>query len=821
MRTGTRMTLAAGWATALAAVPLGAVFTSWQWVWYGWAAVAAVVLSNVLARAARLPGWLVPLVGLLTLLIYLTVVFAGDTALFGVLPTSASLRAVQARVGEGFADVRELAAPVPATPGLVLLAAGSIGALTVLVDTIAVGLRRPAAAGLALLALYAVPTAVARDGVPWPLFVIGTVGYLLLLVVEGRDRVLQWGRPVASRRSGAAGTAAAGRGGWAGSADDDDAGSPLTGQRIGATALAIAVVVPLLVPGLTTNALAQLRGGGGDGGSGTGGGGVGLAPFAALKGKLEQTQPQELLQVRGVDTPFYLRTLVLDRFTANGWRLSNPTGGEQVGGQLGPADGLTRGAVPERQYDARVAVVEYRDKYLPTYYAPLGVQRLPGSWLYDHQTGVIFSPSSSTRRGEYEVVGVQQQPSRGELERVGGLIPAEEGQLGRWTQRPANLPDEVRRTVADVVGGASTPYGKALALNAFFTDGTHGFSYSTQTLLGDSGNDLVDFLRKKQGFCQQYAAAMGVMLREAGVPSRVVLGFQRGTRVTPSDGGESYWSVSTRDAHAWVEAYFSGIGWVPFDPTPRAEGNGVALPYAPHAASPTPGTGTGLSGGTVSGSNGSRGPNNIPQEDRRDPPAAGGRPAPASVRPLTVGVGLGVLALLALLAAPGAGRALSRRRRLRTAAGGDAAAAAGAAWDEVVASAVDGGVSAGPNETPRGLVLRWIRELPLSGDGASGLRLVALAEERARYAPVAGVPGDLPGATRVASRELRQLGPRRRWWVLLLPSSTVRAARSGAASRSGRATAAVDGLVEGLRAAVPGRLPGGPRRPGGRTPAGG
>ena len=85
---------------------------------------------------------------------------------------------------------------MPTTTGLLLLTAASIGALAIAVDVIAVGLRRPAASGLALLALYAVPTAVAANGVPWVLFAIGATGYLLLLLVEGRDRLLHWGRPV-------------------------------------------------------------------------------------------------------------------------------------------------------------------------------------------------------------------------------------------------------------------------------------------------------------------------------------------------------------------------------------------------------------------------------------------------------------------------------------------------------------------------------------------------------------------------------------------------------------------------------------------------
>ena len=80
-----------------------------------------------------------------------------------------------------------------------------------------------------------------------------------------------------------------------------------------------------------------------------------------------------------------------------------------------------------------------------------------------------------------------------------------------------------------MIKGKTTPYDQARALNDYFRDGENGFSYSLSTKAGDSGNDLVDFLTNRTGYCQQYAAAMGIMLRVAGIPARVVLGYTHGT----------------------------------------------------------------------------------------------------------------------------------------------------------------------------------------------------------------------------------------------------------------------------------------------------
>jgi transglutaminase-like putative cysteine protease len=76
---------------------------------------------------------------------------------------------------------------------------------------------------------------------------------------------------------------------------------------------------------------------------------------------------------------------------------------------------------------------------------------------------------------------------------------------------------------------------------------------------------LEDFLfRERAGYCQQFSGAMALMLRMVGIPARVAAGFSPGSFNRDT---EEY-RVRDLDAHSWVEVYFNGIGWVPFDPTP-------------------------------------------------------------------------------------------------------------------------------------------------------------------------------------------------------------------------------------------------------------
>ncbi|TCJ18039.1 DUF3488 domain-containing protein [Parasulfuritortus cantonensis] len=80
--------------------------------------------------------------------------------------------------------------------------------------------------------------------------------------------------------------------------------------------------------------------------------------------------------------------------------------------------------------------------------------------------------------------------------------------------------------------------------------------------LGDDAVD--DFLfQTRRGFCEHYANAFTVLMRAAGIPARVVTGYQGGER--NAVGG--YWVVRDRDAHAWAEVWLPGAGWVQVDPT--------------------------------------------------------------------------------------------------------------------------------------------------------------------------------------------------------------------------------------------------------------
>jgi transglutaminase-like putative cysteine protease len=134
------------------------------------------------------------------------------------------------------------------------------------------------------------------------------------------------------------------------------------------------------------------------------------------------------------------------------------------------------------------------------------------------------------------------------------------------------------RRARQLTTAAETPYAAAFTLEAYFrTQG--GFRYDEQPPVSLGTPPLVTFVEQtKAGYCQHFAGAMTLMLRSLGIPARVAVGFTSGS----FDRAKRRWTVTDHDAHAWVEVWFDGEGWLPFDPTP---GRGQ-LPGTYSASSP-------------------------------------------------------------------------------------------------------------------------------------------------------------------------------------------------------------------------------------------
>jgi hypothetical protein len=256
---------------------------------------------------------------------------------------------------------------------------------------------------------------------------------------------------------------------------------------------------------------------------------------------------------------------------------------------------------------------------------------------------------------------------------------------------------------------------------------TGGFRYD-ETPPHTTGPPLVAFLtRTKAGYCQHFAGAMAAMLRTLGIPSRVAVGFTSGL----NDHGT--WVVTDHDAHAWVEVWFAGLGWIPFDPTPGRGTFGGRYSFASSSDAAV----AALRRGDLSRVGR---PVNPRPPDASDLLAATSRHE--SRAPSLVAVALVLLACWVLVV--GVGKAVLRRRRYLSR---DPRRVATASRRELEEFMRDQGIDLAPNATLVELERAVHRELGLDG------RPFAIAVARARYGPPAA--GAL-NATR-AKQELRAL----------------------------------------------------------------
>ena len=148
------------------------------------------------------------------------------------------------------------------------------------------------------------------------------------------------------------------------------------------------------------------------------------------------------------------------------------------------------------------------------------------------------------------------------------------------------LPDGVETDVYALAGqitqDAQTDFDRAAALCAYLRS---AYPYTLAQNVPPAGRDFVSWflLDEQQGYCTSFATAMAVMARMVGLPARYIEGY---AAVPDSD---SVARVTQQQAHAWVEIYFSGFGWLPFDPTPGTNDAGGTLPSDdPEGDSPTP-----------------------------------------------------------------------------------------------------------------------------------------------------------------------------------------------------------------------------------------
>lgn len=669
---------------------LSALLVGDQWRLVGGTLAAIMIVSAAIVRSfARTRGW-ATLASVVAALFAMTAYFAADSALLRVIPTAATVDAAAALQRAGLASIANQSIPAIADQGIVFLVCIGIAAVTLAADMLIFVTRTPALAGFPLFVLLTVPTFVVPG--------FADLAALAFVAVAWLGIVLVCSRPVPVA---AAATTVA-------------------------IAVAVAIAAPTILPAVTP---------GGTAAGGVGGFAASVNPILTLGNDLRRPDAQPALTYTTTSAGgTYLRLAVLDDLTGQSW-LPTPLNGD-LGtdlGAIGPVPGVSADVAIVAE-TTTVSVSRVSSKWLPVPYAPTKITGLKGNWVWDRGSLVLSTDRSTLSDQVYEVTSAQVSPSVQQLESASPVI---DPQLRRDLVLPPDLPAVVAETALAVVGTAATDYDKAISLQSFFSGGQFTYSEKAPVDAGYDGSGagvLEAFLRAKSGYCVHFASAMTAMARTLGIPARVAVGFTPGQAVAGAGGSSVKYEVTTHDLHSWPELYFSGVGWVRFEPTP---GRGIAPEFAPLVKDnpATPNIDESIP---------------VPSSSRTPAPTPTARPSlpaesaagPGSpTSPAREAIALGrlwlsaVAALIALvLAMPAVARTVRRRSNLREVEAGSAVRA----WDEVGETAVDLGVRPRDALTPRQTASALGAELDAGAVGA--LERLRESLERESFAGVPGYP---------------------------------------------------------------------------------
>jgi transglutaminase-like putative cysteine protease len=664
--TASRSTLyAAGALAALtiaAALGLGRVFADGS---FALPMIGAALLPHVIggvARARRWHGAVLTLVTVVIVLLYVAWVVAPSSTTYG-LPGAGTIEALAHRLADGWHVFRTGRSPVPVTDGVLLLCMVLTAIVAATADALAFRSEATLAAIVPSLLLFVFASTLGTT----ELRTASTIGYsivaLVFLMLQNQallERHRSWcsGRRLRSQAT-IVNVAA-----W-----------------VGGVALLTGIVIAPALPGSGDGPLLNYKSFGGSSASGPTNFRT-LSPLVDLRARLTEQPDVELFKV-SAPRRLYWRIAALDRFDGTVWGI------ESQAQDVGEALRRDRPAGTVRQ---RFTITQLSDQWLPAAFEPKATDLEDARVV--PESGTLVAPDRTITGLTYRVDSrVAAAPTAAQIQATRAAVPS---RLQSSLELPDSFPISVRRTAQRIVAGASTPYEKAKALQDFFLDGS--FVYDLNGPSGSSTNAIVNFLRSRRGFCEQFAGSFAAMARAVGLPARVAVGFAPGIY----DTNAGSFSVRARDAHAWPEVWLAGLGWTQFEPTPagnepgQADGT-VGQPATTNPSPATTPTTAPTSSTTVAGSQSS-------SSLRRESEVQAGAPAGASTGSSEQHWAiLGAVAALALLVAAGwvvmrvARKVRRRTRRRHTTIPAHSVAGA---WQDALERLTDAGLPPSRTLTP-------------------------------------------------------------------------------------------------------------------------
>ena len=522
-------------------VAVGAHVVAWWCRRQSWPPAVATIVS--LAALVFLVSW---------------AVLPGSTT-FG-LPLATTFRAAGQSFSRARLDFHLVNAPAPVTQGFVLVVATGVGVLATLADWAAFRMRATLEATVPSFAAFIFCAVIGTRSGRSAAIIVEAAALLAFVMIHQATINQETSAWFANRTQGALTSALS------------------TGLVIGLASLVVALNLGFRLPGATHKAVINWRGD-----VSTNGTRSTLSPLVDLHGRLLHPSPNPVFTVAS-SQPEYWRETALDTFNGTDWNALSTY--HSVGATLSEGSTPTVGGARVEQ---DFTITDLNAPWLPAAYRPVSVSGIKGI-TYDPQSGNLISDNNVLTGATYHVTSVVSQGDA-ESARLEAAPPPSKSTVAHFLDLPP-LHSTVVNLAKQIVAGKTTEYDKALAIQNYLRDPSN-FTYTLD--YNYSGpNPLDNFLFvAKAGYCQQFAGSFAVLARAVGVPTRLAVGWTWGQEVSPG-----LYRVTDQNLHTWPEVYFTGVGWVAFEPTPGRgipggqNYTGVAAAESGPSASLSTGTGT-------------------------------------------------------------------------------------------------------------------------------------------------------------------------------------------------------------------------------------
>ncbi|HLS25239.1 MAG TPA: DUF3488 and transglutaminase-like domain-containing protein [Beutenbergiaceae bacterium] len=482
--------------------------------------LAATGAILVLGRWRLESRWLPSILGLLGGGYLTTALFTEGQGWAAPLPSLAAPGQVVELFRAGAHDAATTTAPVADSPGLALAITSGALITLLLAELMAGGAQAPAWSGLPLLLPW-VPTAALGATAPTPAFVVAAGGYLAVLVLHAAPG----GGSGARRRSG-----------WASAA----------------VTAALAVVLALVAaPAVSHLPVPTWQIPGGSGGS------TRLDLGLDVRDHLTRGADDVVIRYQADDPdeigPLHLVTLT--EFSGRQWEASADEG------DTTPVADDVLWPAPAADGDGHRMRVDMLDLAQGRLALPAEPRRLEvdGDWFYHAARDEVLGAAAAPLQYEAEIYPRELSPH------TLNEVPLAESPDPEALRVPdTGHREQIEALTERVVTAAqaATPYQQAVAIQDHLRHDSH-FTYDLQVDPARTDDAVWDFLGSGRGYCVQFATAMVVMARTLGIPARLAVGFLDGEQ-----GEDGAVEITGHRAHTWPQLYFSGVGWVRFEPTP-------------------------------------------------------------------------------------------------------------------------------------------------------------------------------------------------------------------------------------------------------------